>query len=241
MRRPTVLPTLLQVAHTVRVSAPTVFDAALGRSSRDRVDARLRSWSSAGVRVTGMQVRVRGTEHVAHDRTYVVMSNHQSNWDIIALYHAFPGRTLRMVAKQEMRKLPILGRAMSDAEFVFVDRGDATRARDAIDLARRKIEDGVSVWIAPEGTRSKDGVLGTFKKGGFHLALSTGTTILPCTVDGTRHVSPPGDFRSRTGVPIEVRFHAPIDPKAYGDARREALIADVRAAIASGLPSHLRT
>ncbi|MCA9614411.1 MAG: 1-acyl-sn-glycerol-3-phosphate acyltransferase, partial [Myxococcales bacterium] len=112
MRRPTVLPTLLQVAHTVRVSAPTVFDAALGRSSRDRVDARLRSWSSAGVRVTGMQVRVRGTEHVAHDRTYVVMSNHQSNWDIIALYHAFPGRTLRMVAKQEMRKLPILGRAM---------------------------------------------------------------------------------------------------------------------------------
>lgn len=240
MDHPTLLPTLLQIGHTARVCVPTMVEATFGASSRSAIDARLRSWCQAGVRATGMRLEVEGIEHVSPETTYVVMSNHQSNWDIIALYRAFPGPTLRMVAKQEMRSLPLLGRAMRDAEFVFVDRGDSARARDAIQLARRKIEDGVNIWIAPEGTRSKTGKLGPFKKGGFHLALATGAPILPCTLDGTRLVSSPGDLRVRRGAPVSVRFHAPIDPKAFGPERRDALVAAVRASIASGLPPELR-
>ncbi len=208
MDHPTLLPTLLQIGHTARVCASTMVDATFGVSSRPAIDARLRSWSDAGARVTGMRLEVEGIEHVSPEATYVVMSNHQSNWDIIALYRAFPGRTLRMIAKQEMRSLPLLGRAMQDAEFIFVDRGDSARARDAIELARRKIEDGVNIWIAPE--------------------------------DGTRHVTPPGDLRVRRGAPVSVRFHPPIDPKAFGPERRDALVAAVRASIASGLPPELR-
>ncbi|HJL00291.1 MAG TPA: lysophospholipid acyltransferase family protein [Polyangiaceae bacterium LLY-WYZ-15_(1-7)] len=237
--RPSLTPTLLQWAETVRVSTPTIAEAALGRLEREAVDRRLEEWSRHGVEIADMRVRVEGREHVEPGQTYVVMSNHMSNMDILVLFHVFPS-TLRMVAKIEMRKIPIMGPAMEAAEFIFVDRKNHERARRAIDVARERLTSGVSVWIAPEGTRSADGRLLPFKKGGFVLALGTGAPILPITLTGTHAVMKKGDPRITRHRTVTARFHPPVDVGAWDWERRDELVAHVRGIIASGLPPELQ-
>ena len=124
---------------------------------------------------------------------------------------AVPSPSLRMVAKTELFRIPGFGRAMRAAEFVEVDRGDRARAVDSLKRAAATLGSGVSVWIAPEGHRSRDGVLGPLKKGGFHLARETGTAILPVALCGTRDVLPPETRRMNHDVPVRVVFGAPIE------------------------------
>ncbi len=235
----------LVVAETLRICAPTVAEAAVGRLTRAACDRRLQDWSERLVRHAGIELDVHGAEHVgshgaAGDETFVVMSNHQSHYDIPVLYRAFPGR-LRMVAKTELYRIPIFGRAVRAAEFIEIDRFDREKSRKSLELAKERLRSGVHVWIAPEGTRSRDGRLRPFKKGGFILALETGTRILPVTIDGTRHVLPPRTARLRAGHRVAVTFHAPVDPAPFGIERRDALVAHVRSAIASALPEELRS
>ena len=139
-----------------------------------------------------------------------------------------------------MFQIPILGGAMRAAEFVPLDRRDHGKARAGLAYAREKIHSGISVWIAPEGTRSPDGKLLPFKRGGFVLALETDATILPCTVSGTRDVLRSKGLRVHRGQRASVQFHAPIEPSSYGFARRADLVKDVRDVINSGLPPEMR-
>lgn len=225
----------LTVGDTVRVSAPTLLEATLGRLRREVCDRRLAGWAQRAVARARVELQVEGLEHVEPGRTYVVMSNHQSVFDIFVLLHAFPG-TLRMVAKAELFDLPVIGRAMRAAEFIGVSRGDHRSARAVIEAAKERLASGVSVWLAPEGTRSRDGRLLPFKRGGFLLARTTRTPILPVTLDGTLEVLAPGRRRVQSGRVVRVRFHAPVDPASFPRADREALVEAVRSAIASGLP-----
>ncbi|MEM9863865.1 MAG: lysophospholipid acyltransferase family protein [Myxococcota bacterium] len=220
------------VAEMARVSVSTLQESLTGSLDRGVIDRRLDQWSANCADIARAQVIAAGLEHVGRG-PYVVMSNHQSNFDIVAIYRAFPG-SLRMVAKQEMSRLPLLGAAMNAAEFIFVDRKNNAAARASLDLARERIQSGINVWIAPEGTRSRDGELGPFKKGGFMLALQAGVPILPCTVTGSRDVVPVGSMEVHRHRRVHVRFHEAIDAPAYGLERRDALMADVRARIASG-------
>jgi 1-acyl-sn-glycerol-3-phosphate acyltransferase len=146
-----------------------------------------------------------------------------------------------MIAKKEMFRVPFLGPAMAAAEFVNIDRGDNARAREALDIARKRIESGINIWIAPEGTRSEDGRLLPFKTGGFMLALQTGIPILPVTVIGTQDVLPAKRVRVYPGKRVGVRFHAPVDPTSFGTERRDELIEHVRRTIDSGLPRELQS
>ena len=231
---------LLAALETLRISAPTVADALLGRSTRSACDRRLADWSRRVLAEAAIDLAVEGQEHLpTSPETFVLMSNHQSHFDIPVLFQAFP-RCMRMVAKTELFRIPIFGGAVRAAEFIEVDRHDKERARQSIALARARLESGLNVWIAPEGTRSATGRLGPFKKGGFVLALDTGARILPMTIEGTRFVLPPHTLAVRRGQRVIVRFHPPVDPAAYGYARRDELVATVRAAVASGLPEELR-
>lgn len=231
---------LLTCLDTMRTCAPTVVEAMAGPVPRERCTRRLSEWADRVVRHTGIDLHVHGLELVDPSRPCVVMSNHQSHYDIFVLFKAFPG-VFRMVSKIELARIPVLGRAMQEAEFVFLDRGDRANAHDAIRLAAERIRSGVSVWIAPEGTQSKDGALLPFKKGGFVLALETGVPIVPVTIEGTRHVLPAKHLRVRSGQRVDVTFHAPIEPAEYGHARRDELVERVRATIESGQPPELRT
>ncbi len=230
---------LMTIAHTAKVCAPTVVEGTLGKLRREKADARLDEWSKVAAWLADMRIDVSGAEHIDPGETYVVMSNHQSNYDIFTMYYAYPS-TLRMVAKIEMRTIPLLGRAMEAAEFIFVDRRDNQRARESLAIARDLMQSGVSVWIAPEGTRSKTGHLGAFKKGGFMLALQAGVRILPATIQGTRHVQPIKQLAVHRRQEVSITFHPPVDAPAYGLERRDELMTEVRTAIASALPEELR-
>jgi len=233
---------LLTVYETLAISWPTVVDAALGRVKKDVCDERLRSWSQKIVAHARIDLDVRGREHLERGRTFLVMSNHQSHYDIPLVFAAVGGN-IRMITKQELFKLPIFGAAIREAGFIAIDRSDRQRAIESLDIARQALASGVHVWIAPEGTRSRTGKLLPFKKGGFNLALEAQLTILPITIDGTKNILPPNAMRSHHDVKVRMVIHPPIDASAYASngkghgvfrAARDRLMADVREAFERG-------
>jgi 1-acyl-sn-glycerol-3-phosphate acyltransferase len=223
--------TLSEVA---RIAAPTVVEALAGRGDRATQDRRLHAFGARFIELARVQLDVVGAARVPLDRAYVYMSNHQSHTDIPVLYATVPSSTLRMVAKAELFRIPGLGRAMRASDFIEVDRKDHARAVASLKRAASLIDDGVSVWIAPEGTRSATGELGPFKKGGFHLAQDTGTPIVPVAIQGTRALLPPGGSRIRSGQRVRVEYGAPIAtagrpiPEVMDEVRTFLLDARVR-------------
>ncbi len=227
---------------TLRVCTPTVIEQAFGRVRKSDCDRRLDQWAATACRLADVSISSEGDEHlqpVRDGESFVVISNHQSSYDIFVLMHRFPG-SLRMVAKKEIFRVPVMGGAMKAAGFVALDRGNNARARQALAESRATFDAGTSVWIAPEGTRSDDGRLLPFKKGGFMLAYQMERRILPVTVVDTNKVLPSKDHKVRSGQSVKVVWHAPIDPKDYGVEGRDQLMADVRKTIQSGQPEHLR-
>jgi 1-acyl-sn-glycerol-3-phosphate acyltransferase len=221
--------------HTLRISVPTIWDGARDRLTPELVDDRLESWSAAIVHRAHISLEVRGLEHAREGESFVLMSNHQSLYDVPVIYQALH-RRIRMVAKKELFGVPIWGRAMQRAGFISLDRSDRERSRAALLASADVLHEGTSIWIAPEGTRSRDGTLGQFRKGGFHLALQSGCRILPITVLGTAAVLPAKGARITDGCAVRVVVHPAIDPRHYGEARRDELIEATRRAIASALP-----
>ncbi len=234
------LDVLAQAAvETLRISLPTLVDAAQGRLTSQVCDERLDSWSRRLLTQARIQLDVKGREHIVHGEPFVVMSNHQSHYDIPVLFQALHV-PLRMVAKKEIFRIPFMAGAMRAAGFVEIDRKNPSSAIQTLRNAHVQLGDAISIWIAPEGTRSKTGRLGRFKKGGFHLALHAGMRILPVTIDGTRFALPAGGTTVTKGAIAHVTIAAPVDPSTYGPAALRELIDDVRTAIGAALPEALR-
>jgi 1-acyl-sn-glycerol-3-phosphate acyltransferase len=221
---------------TLRISVPTIWEGITGSLTPETCDRRLGEWSAAIVRRASIDLSVSGNEHATPGESFVLMSNHQSLYDVPVIYQALQ-RRIRMVAKQELFRVPIWGRAMQRAGFISLDRKSRERSRETLLASTNVLRDGTSIWIAPEGTRSRDGALGEFRKGGFHLALQSGCRILPITVIGTRAVLPAKGAHITDGRRVRVVVHPPIDPRPFGEERKDELIAQVRSAIGSALPT----
>jgi 1-acyl-sn-glycerol-3-phosphate acyltransferase len=224
------------VVDTLRISGLTVVDSVRGRLDDKVSDDRIAWWARRVVAHAGLRVRVQGLGNRADGRAYVIMSNHQSHFDIPVLYYAL-GSNMRMVAKKELFDIPLFGRAMRESGFVEVDRGNKARAIESLDHAKDALDRGVSIWIAPEGTRSTTGALGSFKKGGFFLAMKTHAPILPVTVRGTHDVLPPHQLALRREIDVDVIVHEAIETSdiADGARARDELMQRVRAQIESAL------
>jgi 1-acyl-sn-glycerol-3-phosphate acyltransferase len=193
-----------------RVTAPTLVDAARGSLERSAIDERARWFGHRVVELLDVELTAVGAERVP-GRAVVYMSNHQSHMDIPMLYATLPSPTIRMLAKKELFRIPLWGRGLRAAEFVEVDRANHARAVASIEQAARLIADGVSIYLAPEGTRSRDGRIGELKKGGFHLALATGAPIVPVAISGTIRILPRGGKVMRSGQRVRVEIGEPID------------------------------
>lgn len=215
------------MAETLAISIPTVIEAARGTLTSDACDVRLRRWAARILAQADARIEIAGVTHLEPGTAYVVMSNHRSLYDVPVLFHGYPA-PLRMVAKSELFQVPVWGRAMRVAGFIDVDRKDSGRAIASLKRAKGVLDSGISVWIAPEGTRSRSGALGAFKTGGFMLALETGHKILPVALRGTEHILPADGALVRRGARVSVKFGAPIDPAPFGKSGRTALIARVR-------------
>ena len=219
------------VVETMRISVPTVVEAFVGGPLDVGHDARLTSWSKRLLERVDVRLEVRGLEHADRHESYVIMTNHESVYDIPIVYQAIP-KPIRMIAKAELFRVPVWGRAMRTSRFVPIDRGDRARAIQSLEQAKRTLADGISIWIAPEGTRSRTGALGPFKAGGFHLAMDTGAKILPVSIAGSRGILEADTYGVNSGVHVRVTVSPPIDASAYGPARRAELSDAVREAIA---------
>lgn len=193
-----------------RISAPSLLEMMRGELSRGMIDERARWFGRRVVELLDIRLDARGAEAVPPGRAYVYMSNHQSHLDIPVLYATLPSPTIRMLAKKELFRIPLWGRGLRAAEFIEVDRSNHERAIRSIDEAARLVRDGVSIYLAPEGTRSRDGRIGALKKGGFHLALGTGAPIVPVAIRGTLAILPRGSRAMNPGLPVRVRIGAPI-------------------------------
>lgn len=194
-----------------RGSVPTVVDAFRGRLRRDVVDERIMRFARNVVTAADIRIDVQGAENVPDGQAFVFMSNHQSHLDVPILYWSLPVKTLRMVAKTELFRVPIWGQAMRAGGMIEVDRSNREQAIASLMRAGDAIAEGVSIYIAPEGTRSRTGKLGPLKKGGFHLALETETPIVPVAISGSFDILPPETLRMRRGVEVDVTIGAPID------------------------------
>jgi 1-acyl-sn-glycerol-3-phosphate acyltransferase len=186
-----------------------------------------------GLWLSGIKVVVVNREHILRDRAAVYAVNHASNVEPPILYAVlsdlFP--RLRILYKAELRKLPILVRAFDLAGFVPLERGNRDQSLPAIERAAAALREGNSFLIFPEGTRSRTGELLPFKKGGFIMALQGRAPIVPVAISGARDAMKKGSLVIRP-VRVTVRLGRPIETTSRTLDERDALIAQVRTAVA---------
>ena len=163
-------------------------------------------WAKFNTWVAMVRVRVEGQAHLQPGQSYLIVANHQSQFDILVLY-GFLGRDIKWVMKQELRQVPVLGAACAAMGHILINRSDTDAALASINSARHSIKDGMSVVFFPEGTRSSE--LAPFKKGAFFLAQELQLPILPVTILGTGRILPAGTLKLHPGA-VTLIFHAPI-------------------------------
>jgi 1-acyl-sn-glycerol-3-phosphate acyltransferase len=190
-------------------------------------------WGRSILIVSRIKVSVKGLSNIDHSKSYIFMSNHQSNFDIPVLLGHLKVQ-FRWLAKMELFKIPIFGHAMRKAGYISIDRLNRESAFESLKIAARKIKSGVSVMIFPEGTRSLDGKIRPFKKGGFVLAIDSGVPIVPIVLTGTRSIMTKGSFRINPGN-VSMIIHQPIQTSVYTRQTKEALMQRVRGVICDGL------
>ncbi|MDT8435182.1 MAG: lysophospholipid acyltransferase family protein [Gemmatimonadota bacterium] len=195
-------------------------------SFHDRVQ---RTWARTLLAAAGVRVEAAGAERLAGQGPLILVANHQSSFDIFALFAALPV-SIRFVAKRELERLPCFGRAMRAAGHVFIDRADRkSAAREMHAAAARLRRDGLCLGLFPEGTRSREGSLGPFKKGSFGLAIKTGLPVVPVAVDGGWRLHRgrrlrPGTIRIRVGETIPTRELTVADRDRLLRAVREQIV-----------------
>ncbi len=185
-------------------------------------------WSWVVVWSAGIRVRRHFATPLAASEGYVFMVNHQSMMDIPVLLATLPGET-RMLAKKGLFQIPLFGWGLSAGGFIPVDRKRRSTARETFAASVRCLEEGRSLLLFPEETRSR-GELLPFKSGGFLMALKTGYPIVPVGLDGTLEARPRGSLINRPWR-VDVRYGEPIDVTAYGVRGKARLMEDVRARV----------
>ena len=188
-----------------------------------------RLWGKILLSITGTKVRVHGLENINPQKSYILVSNHQSTYDIFALLGYFPHQ-FRWTAKASLFRAPFLGCAMSRIVYIPIERDSPKKAYRSMLRAAEKVQQGVSVIIFPEGTRSPDGNLQPFKKGLFLIALKSKAPILPIGIRGTAKIMPKGDWRAHPGD-VQIIIGPPIETAGIPPEKEQELSQRVRNAL----------
>ena len=195
-------------------------------------------WGKLMGLMTPIRVTIEGAHNADPGRSYVVVCNHQSQYDIFVVY-GWLELDLKWVMKAELRKIPGVGIGCEKAGHIFVERNNPEQARQAVGEALDRVGDGVGILFFAEGTRSPDGRMRAFKKGAFRIATTQNLPILPVTIIGTRDIQRP---KSMLIFPGKVRLviHPAIEVDGGDAADIRDLMTRTREAIAAALPEQLR-
>jgi 1-acyl-sn-glycerol-3-phosphate acyltransferase len=192
-------------------------------------DRIMRGWAALLLRANGVTVSLEGLDRLDGARSYVFVANHTSIVDIWALLVAVPN-SFRFVAKHELARVPVFGRAMMSAGNIFIDRGNLTSSFASYDTAAAQLREGLSAMVFAEGTRSRDGRLLPFKKGPFILAIRASVPLVPLCIQGAFERTPKGALNVRPGA-VVVRVGEPIDTGGLTYDDRDRLSASARTAM----------
>jgi 1-acyl-sn-glycerol-3-phosphate acyltransferase len=169
----------------------------------------MRLWARIIVISASIKLEICGLENVTEKTSYILVGNHQSHMDIPVVTVALP-IPLRIISKQELFKIPVFGWGMKAVGIISIDRFNQKKSIESLHRAEKILHTHhVSILAFPEGTRSPDGKIHSFKKGPFVLAINTGMSILPISISGTRHILPKGKIRVNSGR-VKVIIHPPI-------------------------------
>jgi 1-acyl-sn-glycerol-3-phosphate acyltransferase len=181
-----------------------------------------RNWCRLIAVTAGARVCVHGAQHIQRGVSYVFLSTHQSLMDIPAMLGYLPAQ-LRIAAKKSLFRIPFMGWHLTRAGHIPVDRSSTQNAIASMQRAANYLRNGICAFIFPEGTRSRDGYLHKFKKGGFKLAIQAGAPIIPITIIGSRQILPPGESIFRPGR-MDMYIDEPIQTTGLTDTDIETLM-----------------
>ncbi len=198
------------------------------------IESLIKAWARSWLVPAGCELTISGTENVDPTHSYVVVANHVSNFDVMVCFQALP-IPIRYLAKKELFAIPLLRTAMKAIGIVEVDRQAKGAAIDSVNFqSSQVIARGHSLIIYPEGTRSRNGELRTFKKGAFTMAVAAGMPILPVTIKGTWEMWQPGAMTIRPGR-VDVMIDTPIPTEGLGRGDIDRLRSETHALIESRL------
>lgn len=185
-----------------------------------------RLWGRVALWANRVRVSVEGVEDLKGDGPYIFMSNHQGSYDIFALLGHLPFQ-FKWLAKKELFSIPFFGWTMAAAGYISIDREGTRETVEAMNKAAERIRDGMSVVIFPEGSRSPDGKIQDFKKGGFTLAIKSKVPIVPLAITGSREIMPKQRLTAASGE-IKIRVSRPIETIRYTMKDRKDLMEKVK-------------
>lgn len=191
-------------------------------------------WSRFNGFFTPMFVNVERAENIQQGVSYIVVPNHQSLYDIFLIY-GWLGLDIKWVMKKELRKIPGVGFGSAKVGHIFLDRSNQRAALQSLNEAKKKLVNGTCVVIFPEGTRSKSGEIGSFKRGAFKLAMDIGLPILPVTINGTKNIMPAAAPLRLLPGKAKLTIHKPVDISAYTEENMNSLMHEVKTTIESAL------
>lgn len=199
------------------------------KNFREFIDQTMLKWAERLVALIKVRLKVVGIENMPPqgERPIIVMCNHSSLYDIPISAIALK-TSLRMLTKKELFKIPIFGAALRKGEYISIDRHNREQSLKDLENAKQKMLSGIVLWIAPEGTRSKNGLLAEFKRGGFHIALDADALIVPLVIKDIHKVQAGDDLTLYLDQEIEVELCEPVDAAEYSVERRRELVQEVR-------------
>lgn len=212
--------------YTTIVCLRSIFKYFFSTPTRPWVDKTIHHWTDQLLNQVDVNYEVINPLNIEpHPGTAtILMCNHSSVYDIPLGFKAFPNHSIRMLSKKELSKIPILGKGMSAAEFPFVDRRNGYQAIKDLEYAEQLMKSGIIIWIAPEGTRSKDGKLAPFKKGAFVTAIQAHATIIPIAIRGAFDIIPAKTCHINLNQKAEIHIGEPIDASQFSIETKDALI-----------------
>ena len=195
-----------------------------------------RIWSKVVLRVLLLPIHVEGREHLHPRQSYVFVANHQGPVDIFLIY-GYLGRNFKWMMKKALRKMPLVGVDCEKARHIFVDKSGPKAIKETIDKARATLQNGTSLVVFPEGSRSFTGHMGLFRKGAFQLADDLQLPVVPVTIDGSFDVlTRMAGFNFVHWHPLRLVIHEPIPPVGEGKEDIKHTMEEAYRVIMNSLP-----
>jgi 1-acyl-sn-glycerol-3-phosphate acyltransferase len=223
---------LTTTIYTLLLGIPVILSAIFSKTGK--LPYKLgKSWAWLIMKTNRVKIQIEGFEKIVKTSSYVFISNHASNLDPPAVAVALQNQ-LRFVGKKSLGMIPVFGWAVRLARMILIDRSDSHSAKETLNKAIHELKDGISACFFAEGTRSFDGRLQKFKKGGIMLALRAKLPIVPITVIDSYKLLPKNGMRIKSGV-LKIIVGDPIDTSSFTENDRDVLVEKVRSIIMGNL------